>query len=421
LDMLHRMAPQVDCQCVVGHVDHGLRPESAADAEFVFDLARRYGLPVCSRKVDVHLFMRAEKLSQEAAARRLRYRALEEMASEANCEFILTAHTADDSAETFLLRFIQSPDWWEWTAIPMRRGNILRPLISVRRQFLHDYAVRHGLRWCEDSTNRDMRFPRNYLRWKALPSLARQGGSVDIPALARAGASIRDIVEDLLKEAEEFVMEAKAQNGKMVLAIGEILLYFTMIPWAPVERAAAALTGNPGLRWPAWRRRQVAEFVSAKTPKALLGVGQDVWLIRHGERLAVTCGLPKSVSHSLRGVGRHRIEAMGELNISILPNNGALNRENCIRVRAELAAGGLLLRTWQPGDRLNIFRRGRRKVADLLSEMHADPASRMSALVLCDEEGPFWLIGHGSDQRVRPLPSDELIAELEWKPNKLPN
>ncbi|MFH1010319.1 MAG: tRNA lysidine(34) synthetase TilS [bacterium] len=421
LDIVHRVALQVDCRCAVAHVDHGLRVESAADAEFVSDLASRYGLPAQNRKVDVRSLVRAEKLSQEAAARRLRYQALEEMASEARCEFILTAHTADDSAETFLLRFIQSPDWWEWTSIPTKRGKMLRPLIAVRRQCLHNYVLRHGLAWREDSTNRDPRFSRNYLRLKVLPQLADQSGGVDIPALARAGASIREVVGDFLKEAEHFAREAETEQGKMVLAIGEIFLYFNMIPWAPVERAVAAATGNPALRWPAWRRRQVTEFISAKTPKALLAIAEDAWLIRHGERLAVTRRLPEAVSYPLQGIGCHRLEGAGELKVAIKPNDGALANGNRICIRSELAAESFLLRTWQPGDGMNIFRRGNRKVANLLSEVHADPISRRSALVLCDAEGPFWLVGHWSDQRVRPLPSDEFIAELEWKPNTLPN
>jgi tRNA(Ile)-lysidine synthetase-like protein len=416
LDIVCRVVPEIHSQCVVGHVDHGLRAESAVDADFVSNLARQYGLAAQSREVDVATLARAKKLSQEAAARTLRYRALEEMAAEAKCDLILTAHTMDDSAETFLLRLLQSPDWWEWTSIPMKRGNILRPLISVRRRELHDYAHQHSLSWREDLSNQDLRFPRNYLRLKLLPDLAAQGGDMDISALAKAGGQVREVVDELVKEADEYVKESRVQQGRIVLAIPEIFSYFDMICWAPVERAVALVADNPSLRWPAWRRRQVMQLVRAQTPSSRLRVDSNTWLLRHGQKLAVTTRLPEPISHQLSNTGLHRFEGLGEMNIAIRPNDGSLVNENRICIRGILPRNGFHLRTWRPGDRLNIARRGSRKVADLLSEAHVDPISRMSALVMCDTEGPFWLVGYRVDQRVQPESDEEFVVELEWKP-----
>lgn len=418
LDMVAQLAPDMDCELVVGHVDHGLRAESQADAEFVSSLARRLGLSALRRQVDVLALASKERLSREAAARKLRYHALEEMAQDIGCRCILTAHTADDSAETFLMRFIQSPDWWEWTSIPGKRGNVLRPLITVRREEVRLYAHDRALSWCDDSSNQDPRFLRNYVRLRAMPSLAEQGGGVDVLALADAGTRIRKLVEGMLQEADRFVHnEAQSgQPGKKVLAIADIFSYFTVLPWAPLERAAAQLVGNADLRWPAWRRRQVAAFIAGRAPKGALSVGGDIFLLRNGSRLAMARSLPQKACCSVRGPGSFTFNNSGELRVSIQPNGALLDQGDRIRVRAGLAARHLQLRTWQPGDKLDIFRRGHRRVSGLLSELRADPVSRMGALVLCDEEGPFWLVGHWSDQRVRPLRADKLVLELEWKP-----
>ncbi len=415
LDMVARLAPDMDFRLIVGHVDHGLRPESHADAEFVASLSRRLGLPFVGHRVDVLALARAEKLSQEAAARKARYRALEEMAQAWQCHRILTAHTADDSGETFLMRFVQSPNWWECTSIPKKRGKMLRPLLALRRQQVRSYALMRGLSWRDDISNENERFMRNYLRLSILPRFDKQGAEVDVPALAKAGEEIREVVEHILKEADKFVEEQRDRHEKMVLAIPDILSYFGLMCWAPAERAAASLIGDPNFRWPAWCRRQVADFIAARHSKGMLHLEMGIHLLRHGSALAVVSQIPETVCHSLQGCRRHGLDGLGEISLSIGANGGTLNKGNRIYVRPDLADRTLQLRTWRPGDRLRIFRRGHRKISDLLNELHVDPVARQGALVLCDDEGPFWLVGQWSDQRVAPSPEDKFVLEVEWR------
>ena len=283
LDIIAGLASEKDFALVIGHVDHGLRPESLQDAEFVLSLSARLGLTACHRQVDTLALAREKKLSREAAARKLRYQALEEMADIEHCHRILTAHTADDSAETFLMRFIQSPDWWEWTSIPKERGRILRPMLSVLREQVRQYAENRELEWREDPSNQDTEFRRNYLRLKAIPFMAEEGADIDSCALSRAGAKIREISSSLLSQADEFVREeAGDRQNEKLLAIPDIFYYFSMMPWAPVESAAAVLLQSPELRWPAWRRRQVTSFMAGRGPKRTLSLDGKLFLHRYG-------------------------------------------------------------------------------------------------------------------------------------------
>ncbi len=416
LDILAELASEKDFTLIVGHVNHSLRPESRQDAQFVQSLSSRLRMKVCHREVDTPALVREKKLSRETAARTLRYQALNVMADSEHCHRILTAHTADDSAETFLMRFIQSPDWWEWTSIPKERGRILRPMLSVLRKQVRHYAENRELEWREDSSNQNTDFRRNYLRLKALPFMEEEGIAIDSCVLSRAGAKIREISSSLLNQAEQFVREetGEKQNEKL-LAIPDIFYYFNMMPWAPVERAAAVLLRNSQLRWPAWRRRQVASFMAGRGPKRTLVFDDNLFLHRYGLRLVVTTCHITETSLSLKAPGRFSVANMGEVNLSIIPNNGVLDRGSCIRISAEQAGRNLLLRTWQAGDKLNIFKRGHRKISDLLSEIHADPLQRERALVMCDETGPFWLVGYWSDTRMRPLPTDKTVVEITWK------
>ena len=154
----------------VGHVHHGLRAESNADQAFAAELAESLGVACNVIRVDAR---KHPGESPEARARSLRYAALEQVRVERVCSAVATAHTLDDQAETVLLRQARGSTLSGLAAIAPRchKRRLLRPLLSVRRDELRKYLCARGLRWREDSTNADLRIPRNRLRAQVLPVL----------------------------------------------------------------------------------------------------------------------------------------------------------------------------------------------------------------------------------------------------------
>ena len=172
----------------VGHVNHGLRAGSRDDARFVQRLAARWEAPCQVVKVSVRSFARQrrgspgaarqKKQTLEEAARILRYQALGQMAGRWKCGAIVTAHTADDQAETVLMNVLRGAGPRGLAGMPYQRplhaGSrilLVRPLLATRRASLRNYLKEHRLDWREDPTNRDPRFTRNYLRQSVLPLL----------------------------------------------------------------------------------------------------------------------------------------------------------------------------------------------------------------------------------------------------------
>jgi tRNA(Ile)-lysidine synthetase-like protein len=142
---------------VVAHVDHGIRGDSAADARFVRELAARYKVPFVMQ--EAHL---GAGVSEEQA-REARYRFLYEQAKIHNA-VIVTAQHLDDLVETVALN-LERGTGWRGLGVMAREG-IRRPLLEVSKRSLYDYALRHGLEWVEDSTNRTDVYQRNRLRRK---------------------------------------------------------------------------------------------------------------------------------------------------------------------------------------------------------------------------------------------------------------
>ncbi len=191
-------------EAVVAHFDHGLRPESWEDAAFVRALAERLGFPVVVERADVARVARARGGNLEATARELRYAFLARVAKRHGARCILTAHTADDQAETVLFQLFTGTA--RAPGIRRKRGSFARPLLWARRAELRTYLEARGLPWREDPTNLDLARDRAYLRHEVLPRVeARFPGAV--PALGRF-AEVRQVEEDWLEAEAQRVLRS---------------------------------------------------------------------------------------------------------------------------------------------------------------------------------------------------------------------
>ena len=156
-------------------VDHGLRPTSRREAEYVAGLMQKYG-------IEHHILTWTGKKPTtgiEEAARQARYALIAEWCSQNNVHVLLTAHHAKDQAETFLMRLQRGSGLEGLCGIreySVREGLvILRPLLAVNPENLRDYLRQRAIVWVEDESNRDTTFLRGKIR-QYLPELTENIG-----------------------------------------------------------------------------------------------------------------------------------------------------------------------------------------------------------------------------------------------------
>lgn len=167
LDALARLAPPRGLRLHVAHVDHGLRDGSALEAELVAAAAAARGLPFSGLRVEVT----AEGPSLQDRARAARHGALRELAEHSGATAIAMAHTADDQAETVLMRALAGATPRALAAMAERRGQLARPLLRVWRTEVEAYCSALGLATVADPSNRDPRHLRTRVRHELLPAL----------------------------------------------------------------------------------------------------------------------------------------------------------------------------------------------------------------------------------------------------------
>ena len=201
----------------VAHVEHDLRPTAARDSTFVAALAARLGLSCHHATAPVRTSPRRGE-GLEGLARRLRYQCLAEVARACGAVSVVVAHNADDQAETVLHRIARGTGIAGLAGMPARRRlapgvELLRPLLAVpgaaARAFLRD----RGESWCEDESNADRRFSRNFLRHEILPRLAAGPYPAVAESLVRLGRQAAEAAAALEGVATAWLADHAVRDG----------------------------------------------------------------------------------------------------------------------------------------------------------------------------------------------------------------
>ena len=177
LHLLTQLRPAGGWNLYAVHVDHGLRETSPDDAAFVRAFGEALGIPVIVESREVAARCREAGWSLEDGARRIRYACFLDAARRYSAGVLALAHTADDQAETVLMRLIRGAGATGLGAIPLTRPmdgvRVVRPLLRVWRRDILEYLRAAGLCHREDASNADVRFLRNRIRHELLPLLER--------------------------------------------------------------------------------------------------------------------------------------------------------------------------------------------------------------------------------------------------------
>lgn len=231
LSLFQKIAPRLDLEISVGHVDHALREFSADDAQFVRKYCDQHDLHSFLERVDVTTRMEEKHESVEMAARYLRYEALEAMRMEVGADYVATAHTASDQAETVLLRVLQGTGIHGLQGIRESRDHLIRPLLIFERRELWEYAQTHQVPYREDPSNRDTAIARNWLRHVLLPEIREHLNPAVTGALNRLAMISAETTESLENEAEKALEEVVTERSKeqIILDLRKCQTYFTAI------------------------------------------------------------------------------------------------------------------------------------------------------------------------------------------------
>jgi tRNA(Ile)-lysidine synthase len=413
LRILIALAPELSLRLHVLHVDHGLRPDSHRDADFVRQLAERLGVAVDVARVTV-----APGGSLEAAARAARYAALEAHATRLGADRIAVGHTANDQAETVLMRMLGGAGVRGLAGIPAVRGRIIRPLLDLRRPQLVVALRAMEQPWIEDPSNRDPKFLRNRIRHELLPRLGAAYSADLVQTLTRVGRLCRDTVEAIERiAARELDRLAVSADGDVVLehaALGELP---RQVAAEVLRQAAARLGSRAPLR--AWAHRGLARVLAVPPPRRPFRLGGVTVEVSCGRiRLAVALARPWP-ERELTVPGRVDLPEIGrvlEAHVVSTAGYAVPRARDRVAFDAAMVPARLTVRARRRGDRFSPFGAGERRLKAFLIDAKI-PRWERSRLPLVEADGAIlWIAGVRRGREAPVTVATQSVVELTLTP-----
>lgn len=222
LHVLRTWGREWGIELAAAHFNHRLREAADRDEAFVREICRRWDIPLTVGRGDVRSLAERQGLSLEEAARELRYDFLRQTAEETGCEEILTAHHADDNAETMLLNLIRGTGIRGLAGIPAIRERIRRPFLEVTRDELAAYAAVHGVPHVEDETNLDPdAAARNLIRLQVMP-LLKELNPRAVEHMYETSRQLYVIDRSLEEDAKRRLAHVEVRAGRAALSLEEL-------------------------------------------------------------------------------------------------------------------------------------------------------------------------------------------------------
>lgn len=211
--VLTHLLNQLDLKLGIAHCNFQLRGNDAdSDEAFVKLLAERLELPYFSIQFDTKAYAKLHKLSIEMAARELRYEWLEQMRKQEGYHFIAIGHHKNDNTETLLLNLSKGTGMKGLHGILPKQGHVVRPLLCLTRDEIHEYAKGQKLQWREDASNAEDIYQRNLIRNQVIPILEEINPNV-VNSLADSIERFSE-AEELYKLGLERVLKKLVEQRK---------------------------------------------------------------------------------------------------------------------------------------------------------------------------------------------------------------
>lgn len=204
---------RINCKLIVAHINHGIRKEADEETEYVKDFCISKNIPCYIKTEKVEELAKKQKIGTEEAGRKLRYSFFEEIAKKVNAHKIVTAHNANDNAETVLMNIIRGSGTSGLKGIEVKRDNrYIRPLIKCKREEIEEYCSKNKLNPKQDKTNNENIYTRNKIRNKLIPYLEENFNPNIILSLNRLSELAYSDNEYIEKQTEKVYEDIKIEE-----------------------------------------------------------------------------------------------------------------------------------------------------------------------------------------------------------------
>ena len=396
------------------HINHMIRGKDAlADQEFCRNLSLSLGIKFYSVKKNVRSFAKKNKLSIEEAGRNLRYKEFGKLIGKLGYNKIATAHNSSDNAETVLLNLIKGAGLKGLSGIPVKRGEIIRPVLCLTKEEILGYLNYYKIDFMIDKTNLGNDYERSFIRNSIIPLIKQRLN----PDLENAVFHSAEIFKDILSYVDG---QARGLfNSSYSFSGGEL-----KISLAGLNQMAPEIRGHFFKTVISESFGMQTTFSDFRSLKALIEseAGKEIDLsggfkaFRDREFIII---LRSKIAEGLEPVNI-RIGKSYKINGRVLlvetvdkapgkfPGNKLIEY-----ISGDGLYGDFILRPWNKGERFfPIGFNGSQKVSDFLNGQKISSLKKKEQLVLINNGRIVWVLGLRLDDRFKVLKNTEKVIKL---------
>lgn len=396
------------------HINHRLRGnDSERDELFCKAICDELSVPLYILRKDIKSYSKEKKISLEVAGRKIRYEFFEKISSENRYDKIVTAHNADDNAETVLLNLIKGTGIKGIAGIPVKRNNIVRPILSLTKKEILDYLNENQFEYRVDESNLSNDFERNFLRNEVIPLIQKNinpafsnsalNTSLNLQrlnlGLAAIVSSLKSTVKvkfnrsvsipiDFIKSENKFIIsytikELIDENFSVKLESNDLKKIFMLVK--KQSGKSEELSENLIALKERNEIRIVKKSALKNSNKKKISTGSEIKIARK--------------TFSIFEVTRSDVKIGKSKNIEYISADGL--------------SSDFIVRTWTEGDKFfPIGMQGSKKISDYLNDIKVNSFEKKEQLVLENNGSIVWVIGKRLDDRFKLTSNTKKVLKL---------
>ncbi len=405
-DLLHKTGYGFD----LAHCNFQLRGQEAnADTAFCEHYATLVNAQCHTAYFDTKAYAAKHKLSIQMAARELRYNWFKELLEKYGYAYVLTAHHANDNAETLFVNLVRGTGIKGLQGIPEKQQHIIRPLLFATKADIKQYAELQKLEYREDSSNREVKYKRNFIRHQVIPELKKLNPALE-ETLSTSIHFFRQSAEIVQEFAAlKFKEICKEENNQLFIDINLLLkekqketllfecLYHKNFKTSQIQQLSEVLllTENTGKQFSSSTHQLVVDrkYIIVQALKKETEINEFTI-----QSIEDTTHLPI------------------DLRFEITSENSFSKNKYEIAIPFSDKLFPLTLRKWKQGDKFKPFgMQGFKKLSDFFKDQKLSLFEKESTWILESKEHIIWVVGYRMDERCRISDDIKKIVRISIK------
>jgi tRNA(Ile)-lysidine synthase len=393
---------QLGLNCVVAHMNYGLRDEGAQlDEKLVQEVTTALKVPFVAKQVNAREFCQRRGVAVQEGARILRYDWFEELLKEHNLRWIVTAHHEEDNKETFLQNLKRGSGLRGLKAMEVINHNRLKPMLATTREEIDTYVTREKVSFRQDASNNQNHYQRNLIRNKVLPAMESdlEGIGKGISSSISKLQADYDYLSMKLQEDANQVVEEEETHRRIhnYREVHPRLLFYILEEYG-------------------FNHHQVEDIMQASSSgKKLESKG---YLVETGHGHLYIYDKEKAITSAemmiLDGPGEYTFDNV-KIRISESEYPAQFDRNKGIAfLDADQLNWPLAIRNYQHGDKINpIGMKGTKKLSDYFTDSKVPAQQRLNKKVILSDEKIVWVVGELSSEQTKLTSQTKKVLKFE--------